>query len=39
VIISLYTTFIHPFNDAFSFFFICEHFVSLFKISNDKTAV
>lgn len=38
VIISLYTTFIHPFNDAFSFFFICEHFVSLFKTSRDKSA-
>ena len=34
VIIPLYTTFIHPFNDAFSFFFIYDHFVSLFKISN-----
>ncbi len=34
VIIPLYTTFIHPFNDAFSYFFIYDHFVSLFKISN-----
>ena len=31
VIIPLYTTFIHPFNDTFSCIFICEHFVSLFK--------
>lgn len=34
VIIPLYTTFIHPFNDAFSFFFIYDHFVSLFKRKN-----
>ncbi len=34
VIIPLYTTFIHPFNDAFSYFFIYDHFVSLFKRKN-----
>ena len=31
VIISRHTTFIHPFNDAFSYFFIKWTFVSLFK--------
>ena len=34
VIIPLYTNFIHPFNDAFSYFFIYRTFVSLFKRKN-----